>query len=648
MRRSSLRPAGLVLLALCSIAGCGPRPPVAGPGEQPYDEVRRLACASDDVDLRSVTGLSQSAYQRRPWLPLGVFPTVPRSLRFEPVLDRLAELVRGLPDTAKVRMVLTFEDTIRIPRFPRLDPRLPREAHPNRLALDSARVLVGRLRQRRESQYVRELGVLEAAGARIVLKFWLVQACVSEMRVDSLRRVLRQLSSIRHLRFDRGAHPPQVPAGACSETDVQAARTWLRTDSYFDAYSQGYIGLLDTGVRTSHEMFTSPDVAIEQTYLVGQMATSNGEAGGGADAAVVEAVESMDTDLGGHGTSSAGILVGDGIVAGGPSPPCSRGITRARLDSFGVFDREGGLLKVGAAILGFERAVERLNQVVVAEMAEYDAPDVGALALAADHVHDAGVIVVAANGNDALGVPASGRRVMGCGAFHVVQSDTSGQNRPAGSTLDGRHKPDISAPTSTVTASNASEVGMHVYRGTSGATPYAAGAALLLHNWISRPWPEGDFTPDPGQTFAFMILSGDKVGPFGDSTPMGAGRLRLPVDGTCWFGKAWLAPGVGRVDVPIELPAGGVNSLTAALWWPERGGTVVDPHNDLDLDLVEPWWWFWGRVRASSHTVSGVFERASVVGEAPLSGTWKVRITARTLRTQGYQPVYWAVHAGNH
>ena len=128
-----------------------------------------------------------------------------------------------------------------------------------------------------------------------------------------------------------------------------------------------------------------------------------------------------------------------------------------------------------------------LDRVIVAEM-QGSGDDRSAIAVAADNAFDAGAVVIAANGNNGpagstVNVPANAHKAIGVGNFDV-QSGAQVTSQSRGPAPDGRFKPDIQTPTNTETASNASDTARRVFTGTSGATPYAAGAAALIRNWL--------------------------------------------------------------------------------------------------------------------------------------------------------------------
>jgi subtilisin family serine protease len=243
-------------------------------------------------------------------------------------------------------------------------------------------------------------------------------------------------------------------------------------------------------------------------------------------------------------------------------------------------------------------------------------------------------VVIAANGNygpnaSTVASPGIAHKAIGVGAVDV-QSGSTPNYQSRGPAPDGRIKPDIQAPTNTETAGNASDNALRNFGGTSGATPYAAGVAALLRNWMRG----GTGSIDPGKVHAFMILAGRDPFPFDNTT--GTGELRLPVSGTAWWGKVSVRNGQ-TIEIPITVPAGR-SLVDAALWWPE---SASQDHNDIDLSIVDPS----GTVRSSSVSVPSVFERARAQGGVAAGG-WKIRVRGFNVRTAA-QDVYWAVHAGS-
>ncbi len=503
----------------------------------------------------------------------------------------------------RVRVLITFDEDQQVPRLP--DPVVgeSRNSSANVAAKSRADAQVASLKSRRADGYRAIRTDLARQGGEVVDEFWLIKGVTAEIPLKALDALAKR-ADVRHIELeDTGIAPP---ADADPANDEEDARALMRTDPYF-ALNQtaGWIGLLDTGVRATHTLFNAPSNLAFREDMTNTTSPN------------------PDDDCWNHGTSSAAILSANSNLGF-----AFRGVTGIAVDSFKVYPTGCGGLSGTAAVNGFQRAVNVLDRVIVAEM-QAGGNETSAISVAADAAFDAGAVVIAANGNNGsaastVNVPAVAQKVLGIGAVDVKTLTTpSYQSRgPAG---DGRTKPDIQAPTNVETASSASSTATQVFTGTSAATPHAAGAAALIRNFLRGG--TGDI--EPGAVYAHMIMSGTIAYPFNSTT--GAGRVKLPVGGSFWRGSSSIANGQ-TIDIPIGLPATN-DVLNAAIWWPEAPAN----HNDVDLSLVDPS----GAVRASSPSASGVFERVSVNG--PITGgTWKLRIRGYSVPS-GPQPVYWSI-----
>ncbi len=539
----------------------------------------------------------------------------------------LREWLDTRPDERDL-ILIVFADDMDIPRFPEPAINEPRDSGRNRELLARADALVAQLTERRAGFY-QEIGaeLKERYEAEVIETFWLIRGMVVEMPIRAVAE-LAEREDILYLQPNYTQDEP--PQNGNNADDVDDGRARMNSDPYFNlGQTGGFIGLLDTGVRFSHVQFNSPDHVDFARDCVN----------GGANCNTGGSLNPND-DCWNHGTSSAGIITGNDR-----SGAAFRGVTAITLDSFKVYPTSfnsgggcNGFLDSGAAVRGFQEAVRVLDRVIVAEM-QGSGDYFDAIAVAADNAFDAGAVIIAANGNNGpnastVNVPAVAHRVLGVGNFDVQsQNQVNSQSRgPAG---DNRIKPDIQAPTNAETASNASDTALRTFGGTSGATPFAAGAAALLRNWLRG----ASFSIDPGQVYAQMILSGQQTWPFNNTS--GAGPLRLPTDGWAWWGKVTIARGQ-TIDIPITISGENANTFDAALWWPEWAQRVLfvtlDPHNDIDLYLIDPS----GNVQGRSISVPSVFERAQASGRVA-NGRWILRIRAYNMETDT-QVVYWASH----
>ncbi|HET9251483.1 MAG TPA: S8/S53 family peptidase [Candidatus Eisenbacteria bacterium] len=624
-------PGVAVTMAAFTVFGCAPlNPPAQRAGEDPFDVIYSAPHATASPAGRVTRNLTASAYRAR------LFFLVPRVVpRAMPLMDKIHPQLRQWMGTRSAtdveELFVSFRDTVLIPRFPKADVTRPRNDPVNEQRVNQAKALIESLMVHRQAQYDVDSLVLAAHQAQIVQTYWIMQGAVVRMplgRVDSLSRQ----SSVLYIRPNVGDGPPHHDAN--DYNDPLAARESIGTKHYSDlGLRGGWIALLDTGVRTSHTMLCSSTLCLVANCETGGCATPYPntsscmtytgpcppDAGG-------------DMDVSGHGTSSAAILVGNANLG-----DKLKGVTTASLDCFTVYGSDNKV-RVGASVKGFEHAIARLNQVIVAEMQDNTATDIADVSAAAGHAYQAGAMVIAANGNYAYwgsGEPARSRRAIGVGAYYF-QGEID-LPYAWGLTIDERVKPDLKAPTYTETASNGGDDRTQYFGGTSGATPYAAGAAGLLRDWMIV----GNSGMDPGQVYAHLLLSGDKSSPFDATSSAGAGMIELPETGKSWWGKVWISNNVEFVEIPAEITDTGNMKVRAVIWWPEgpafSGNMPIDGHNDIDFQLRGP-----GGLKVDAESRVGVFEIAEWTGVA--RGSWKLKVSPITMRRQP-QVVYWAFSA---
>lgn len=520
----------------------------------------------------------------------------------------LAEELRSSPPDQTEELIINFRDQVKIPRFPKPLVTEGEDSPVNQEALAEAARLVEQIRATRRPLYAARVQELSALGVKVLETFWLIDA----MRVRMPLSLVEGLARRSDILYIGPSQTPIPPPDTDPNNDVLDARTYIRTDSLADIASGGFVGLLDTGVRSTHVLLSNPSPLRYVRDCVN--GTSNNCASGTG--------LNPDDDCWNHGTSTAAIITGNSNLGND-----YRGVDWVTLDSYKVYPTGCVGLNEGAVLRGFQAAVALLDQVIVAEM-QGSGSDSSPISTAADAAYDAGAIVVAANGNfgpssGTVNTPANAHKVIGVGAFDLeTLAQYSGQSR--GPAPDGRIKPDIQTPTNSETASTASSTALQVFSGTSGATPYGAGLAIGLRNWIGLT---GGASFLPGIGYAWMILMGQNVHPFDNTS--GAGPARFVPNGILWQAKAVFSSGPGVTDIALDSPWGleaYPYNLNAAIWWPE---TVTDTHNDVDLFIVDPS----GVVRASSTSTTSVFERAQVPGLlAP--GIWKVRVQNKGSRSQ--------------
>lgn len=515
-----------------------------------------------------------------------------------------------------VEIMIGFKEDLRIPLLPELAAGEKRD-DPNSKRAMAINVLE---RKRNASQKIL-LDKLEHYGQfERISGYWIVNCSLLSVQIGEIEK-LAQADFVTYLQPKRGGESP--PADFITGNDVEDGREQISSDPYFDlGLTHPWIGILDTGVRDTHELLSS------------HIDWARDCVNGGIKCNDITQPGYSTNDNFNHGTSTAAIISGSpGYLLGSEY----RGVSEVRTDSWKIYYAIGcsnpsGCLDSNAAVRGIEAGVAAYDRVLVGEI-QANESETGCIARAADNAYDSGVVFVAANGNsgpfpEVVDSPGLAHKVIGVGAFDIL----SGQLDPDqswGPSPDGRIKPDIQAPTNSETASNASDTALHIFDRTSGATPYAASAALLSRNWLGR---YGYF--DNGQTYAFMILYGQNYWPHDNIE--GAGPLIMATNGWAWWGKVVLEHDL-TIDIPINVMAGKQN-FDLALWWPE---SAEQDHNNIDVYLIDPT----GIPRAHSTSVTSIFERTGVQGSLT-PGSWTVSIHGEEVQTQS-QIVYWAVTVRN-
>lgn len=388
-----------------------------------------------------------------------------------------AMLGRSEAASTRQQVVITFADDLKMPLLPSPDTRLPRSAKVNVRAQAQADALIAGAQEQRQPGYQALRSQLDQLGVQTLGTYWLIKGLLADAPLSALPALVKR-GDVRYVEpVDSGAPPP---ADSNPNNDEEDARALMRTDPYFNlGQTTGVIGLLDTGVRATHTLFTNPThLSIREDLTT----TTN---------------PNPDDDCWNHGTSSAAIRTGNSNLGF-----AFRGVTGLTVDSFKVYPAGCGLLNINAAINGFQRAVNVLDRVIVAEM-QTGGNENSSLSAAAGADYNAGAVVIAANGN------------FGPGA---------------------------------------------VFGGTSCATPYAAGGAALARIFLRG----SSSAIDPGQVYTFMIANGANQFAAFDNTA-GAGPIQLSVNGSFWRSQATVT-NQQTLDIPISVAATGNRINVAIWW----------------------------------------------------------------------------------
>ncbi|MHC4894613.1 MAG: S8 family peptidase, partial [Planctomycetota bacterium] len=368
------------------------------------------------------------------------------------------------------------------------------------------------------------------------------------------------------------------------------ARALTEADLWFGLgkTGSGYVSIVDSGVRATHDMLTSPD----RVWYMGDCVS-----GGSTCLSSSSSAYDPDVDDINHGTRIAGAITGNDNLGSD-----YHGFTKVWVDSWKVAATGGSGFKTSAIERAFDMSISTGAHIANCSFGSSAGPS-GTLARAADSLFESNVAVIAANGNSGsssgtVTSPACAHKVIGVGAYDVddlgLQSYSS-----RGPTSDSRYKPDILAPDCYVTASSSSDTALASFCGTSGAAPVASSIAAILRDLLS--WsssaPGGS---QAGRLYANLINLGNRDwdSPFNNSE--GAGEISLPDGGfSLYTGYRTLTNGDN--DYVSFYVGPDAKKISAAIWWPESDTAT---HRDLDLYLLKPS----GSTSDSSLSYVSVFE----------------------------------------
>jgi len=287
------------------------------------------------------------------------------------------------------------------------------------------------------------------------------------------------------------------------------------------------------------------------------------------------------------------------------------------------------------------------------------------------------LLVFAAGNNggttETVASPATAKNPLSVGATgHGSSAGSMASFSSKGPTHDGRIKPDVTAPGSSVVSANndgdinTDNCGTISMSGTSMACPTAAGLAALVREYFDKGfYPDGiasppqAFTPSAALLRAAMISSAtpmENLSVLPPSDEQGWGRVLL--DDVLFFPgdtkRLMVADIADRFDSPSNTPDAytleildGTEPLKVVATWTDYPSTpvaAVNLVNDLDLEIVSPGGTtYLGNVFTDGWSVAGgAADRINNVEvvkiDTPQEGTWTVRITPHAVpqSSQGY------------
>ena len=472
----------------------------------------------------------------------------------------------------------------------KLKDRLPPQAKARALAAtdkkERRRALATALRahaQRSQRELLSTLKTLEARGlVRKVRPIWIANVIGAEIQEGAIAAILR-VPNVDDLRQDvaRAVFQQAPPLLAWGVDKIEAEQAWN-----LGFTGQGVVvAVVDTGIDLHH-----PDLDGRLWRNPDEQPTNNKDDDGNGH---IDDVHGWDfiwddetpNDENGHGTTVAGVIAGDGT--GGESTGVAPGaqlmvlkISANQLaDQLTAWDAMGYALEKAADIINLSLAWK-----------DWMKPDYAEWRLQIDDLTDAGILVVAAAGNDSpcfpepcdIHTPGRVPRAITVGATNdmdlrwaytsqgpITWQGVSGYQdyiwKP------GLRKPDVSAPGVDVRSTQAGPGGGYTQgSGTSLATPHVSGTAALLL--------QEDPALLPHETAFIIREMALDLGTCGDDNVYGWGRV-----------DAFQALTYNYAAGPLyDLSVTGTNSLwtTDDIWVDNNNdGTPDDPEVAMDNKL---------------------------------------------------------------
>jgi len=413
--------------------------------------------------------------------------------------DALLEDVKSKEDDETVEVVIRIEPyrSDRDPSKPSLDE------------MDTEQTIQS-LKTHSERTQARLLDSIEREDGEVLNTFWIANAVLAEVEVESLE-VISEYSEVTriHENFEVETLNSEGTSEDAMSEDERGLESEIGGDTRGDLYSNSDLtwglerinveGLWDQGIDGSDIRVAVSDtgVDIEHPDLEGKMVNLEDDeycTGGWIEfnrtGHIVENSTPRDTTS--HGTHVSGTIAGENASGThiGVAP---------EVDLMHALIIPGGYGRFAAALAGLEWKVEphdRFGNTL--EPVEEHRPHVASMSWGPDGYHqeyeepminlkDAGIVPVASmgnSGNGTVGVPGAVYRTLGIGASNVT--DGIAEFSSGGIVEDERNetpeefvKPDLAAPGVEV-KSALSGGGWQRWQGTSMSTPHVAGTVALM------------------------------------------------------------------------------------------------------------------------------------------------------------------------
>ena len=175
--------------------------------------------------------------------------------KIHPVLKKMLRKKTGKLE--KQQVIISFRENLTfLPSFPHLDLRESVNSRGNRSMLRASKNLVQEIRGKREDTYKKlQERYLQGRDVHVLRTYWLSNALLVELSLDKVKTLAKSDEVIYIEPRFAGDVPP---SDGNALNDLFESRTFMNSDNYFNIGLNGAtIGLLDTGIRSSHTLFNA-------------------------------------------------------------------------------------------------------------------------------------------------------------------------------------------------------------------------------------------------------------------------------------------------------------------------------------------------------------------------------------------------------